>query len=293
LVTLQICPANLRSNRLPPHFRGLRMSPQLPDALKDALWWGLDRTFIDPAVLPKLNAYRAQLGLPPERRIFSRWLNSPQRVVGLFPSWFAPPQPDWPPQAALTGFVFADEPEGLPDDVQRFLNAGAPPVVFTFGSALAPARRLFEMATAACDSLGLRGVLLGHQASAVPAALPASVRYFGYVPLRGLLPRTAALVHHGGIGTCALALEAGVRQLAMPLAFDQFDNAERLSRLGVAAQLDWASLTQRRFTAGLEALLASQAHGAAATKAAGFFADTHAALTRTSELVEAAAVGQA
>jgi UDP:flavonoid glycosyltransferase YjiC (YdhE family) len=52
-----------------------------------------------------------------------------------------------------------------------------------------------------------------------------------------VLPRAAALVSHGGIGTLSPALAAGIPQLVMPLGFDQFDNAARLERLGVAARL--------------------------------------------------------
>jgi rhamnosyltransferase subunit B len=48
-----------------------------------------------------------------------------------------------------------------------------------------------------------------------------------------LLPQVAALVHHGGIGTTAAALAAGIPQLIAPFAFDQFDNAARTVRLGV------------------------------------------------------------
>jgi UDP:flavonoid glycosyltransferase YjiC (YdhE family) len=57
------------------------------------------------------------------------------------------------------------------------------------------------------------------------------------VPLGQVLPRALALVSHGGIGTVSQALAAGIPQLVMPLGFDQFDNAARLERLGVAATL--------------------------------------------------------
>lgn len=76
----------------------------------------------------------------------------------------------------------------------------------------------------------------------VPAELPAGVRHFPYVPFSQVLPRAAALAHHGGIGTSAQALAAGVPQLVMPMAHDQPDNAARLRRLGVAA-----SVPRRRF----------------------------------------------
>ena len=66
--------------------------------------------------------------------------------------------------------------------------------------------------------------------------LPAHVLWQPYVPLRAILPRCAALVHHGGIGTTAEALRAGVPQVIVPLAYDQFDNAARVTALQAGAR---------------------------------------------------------
>ena len=52
-----------------------------------------------------------------------------------------------------------------------------------------------------------------------------------------LLPHTAALVHHGGIGSCAQGLAAGVPHIVRPMSYDQFDNSRRLVRLGVAKEI--------------------------------------------------------
>jgi UDP:flavonoid glycosyltransferase YjiC (YdhE family) len=108
--------------------------------------------------------------------------------------------------------------------------------VFTPGSANLHAREFFRTAVDACLRLGRRGMLLTRFVEQVPAELPATVRHFAYVPLTPLLPRCAALVHHGGIGTAAQAMAAGVPQLIMALAHDQFDNADRVQRLGLG---DW------------------------------------------------------
>jgi UDP:flavonoid glycosyltransferase YjiC (YdhE family) len=63
------------------------------------------------------------------------------------------------------------------------------------------------------------------------------VRHFEFVPLGQVLPRAAAFVHHGGIGSSAQGLAAGVPQVVRPLAFDQFDNSRHLVRLGVSAEI--------------------------------------------------------
>ena len=57
------------------------------------------------------------------------------------------------------------------------------------------------------------------------------------MPFSEVLPRSSALVHHGGIGTTAQGLAAGVPQLVMPMSHDQPDNADRLVRMGVGSFL--------------------------------------------------------
>jgi UDP:flavonoid glycosyltransferase YjiC (YdhE family) len=162
----------------------------------------------------------------------------------LFPKWYCRPQPDWTPNVIQTDFPLWDEQadEPLSDEVEAFLAAGQPPIVFTPGSANIFGKDFFLAAVDACRRLGRRGVLLTRFAEQVPAGLPATVNHFPYVPLSPLLPRCAALVHHGGIGTAAQAMAAGIPQLIMALAHDQFDNADRIQRLGIG---DW--LTPTRF----------------------------------------------
>ena len=173
------------------------------------------------------------------RSVLGSWWLSPQRVIGLFPDWFGQRQPDWPAQVRLTGFPLYD---GLgqvpvPAEMDEFLDEGEPPIVFTPGTMMRHPRQFFAAAVDACGRLGRRGLLLTRFRDQLPATLPADVRHFDYVPLSQVLPRAAALVSHGGIGTLSQALAAGIPQLVMPLGFDQFDNAARLERLGVAATL--------------------------------------------------------
>ena len=194
----------------------------------------MDRFLIDALLAPETNAFRAELGLPPVSRLFDRWLHSPQRTIGLFPEWFAPPPPDWPPNVVLTGFPLWDESgvRGPSSELEEFLGAGEPPVVFTAGSAMTQAQRFFQVSAEVCRATGRRGLFLTMFPEQLPAPLPDGVRHFDYVPFSAVLPRSAVLVHHGGIGTTAQALAAGVPQLVVPAAHDQPDNAVRVRRLG-------------------------------------------------------------
>lgn len=180
---------------------------------------------------------RRELGLPPAGDPLFDAAHSPLLDLALFSPAFAPPQPDWPAAMRATGFPFFDEPDvALDPALDRFLDAGPPPVAFTLGSsAVLDAGSFYEVSAAAVRQLGRRGVLLtGPDGRNRPASLPTSVAAFEYAPYAAIFPRTAAIVHQGGIGTTAQALRAGKPMLVMPYAHDQPDNAARVERLGVA-----------------------------------------------------------
>ena len=112
---------------------------------------------------------------------------------------------------------------------------------------------------AACELLNRRAVFATQHESDVPAHLPPSILVQRYAPFSLLLPRAAALVYHGGIGTCSQALAAGIPHLVMPLAHDQPDNANRLRRLGIGLSLHPRKFTGERVAAALRHLLKDNA----------------------------------
>lgn len=265
LATLHLMPMLLESRHAPPRLPGLPLPETLPARWRHWLGRGADPVVIGPAALPPLNAFRAGLGLPPVKRL-RHWWHSPERVLLAVPDWYAPPQPDWPAQIEQTGFPLADlhgDIDRLPADLEAFLAAGASPLVFTYGSAMARGEGFFATAVAVCRRLGRRGVLLSPRREPIPADLPPEIHHAAYAPLSRLLPACAALVHHGGIGTVAQALAAGCPQLIVPVAFDHADEARRVLHLGVGA-----TLSRRRFTAAraahlLDRMLANEAVTAA------------------------------
>ena len=177
----------------------------------------------------------------------------------------------------------------LTTEVSQFLEAGDPPIVFAPGSAMTQGGWFFEAAIEACQRLGRRGMLCTKYPEQLPENLPAGVQHFGFVPFSQILPKAAALVHHGGIGTCAQGLAAGVPQLVMPLAYDQLDNACRLIRLGVAKKISRSKFRGSTVAAALEELLASAStHESAArcaqqTDAEQALAESCVALERLTE----------
>ena len=263
-VTLHLAPSIFRSQFRQPALPTGGDISNWPRWAKRLFWWGIDRFGVDPLIAPALNAWRAELGLPPVSRVFDSWLHSPQRVLGLFPEWFGEPQPDWPPQLRLTGFVLSDEscsPVQRATEAQsaldQFLADGDAPIVFTPGSANEHAAEFFQAAIGATARLGRRALLVTGYRGQLPASLPPHVHHASYASFATMFPRAAAVVHHGGIGTCAQGLAAGVPQLVMPIGFDQPDNAARLTRLGVAEVVPLSRFAAPRVADALGRLLSS------------------------------------
>ena len=216
---------------------GHRIGVDVPATRAREAVLALDRSKMQPLALSDIEAARSTRGLPAlERSIFLEWIHSPLLSIALFPECFAAATPDWPHPHLHAGFPLYDDDAagGLAPAVLQFLDADAPPVVFTAGTAMHDATAFFAEAVAASKALGLRVILLTQDFTQVPAVLPPGVLHVPYAPFSVLLPRARALVHHGGVGTLAQALRAGLPQFVMPQAYDQFDNASRLEALGVA-----------------------------------------------------------
>lgn len=241
-----------------PRLKGTLLGPHVPHWFKRIQYSLSDRFVVRPLLAPQLNRLRRELGLPAVEGIFSKWFFASDLTLGLFPDWFGPRQPDWPVNTKTVGFPLWDTPgnAALPDGVQDFLDAGTPPIAFSPGSANHEAHHFFAAAVEACQRLGRRGILLTKYDHQLPPKLPESVYHVGFVPMSRLLPHAAALVHHGGIGSCAQGFAAGVPQIIRPMSYDQFDNSRRVVRLGVGKEISVRRFSGHRVADAVAALLA-------------------------------------
>lgn len=259
IVCAYLAPSNLCGSYDMLTAGSLSIPSWVPISWRQALWRLIHEVWVDPVTLPTLNATRAQHRLPAVAHFFEHMLTAPDASLGLFPRWYASAQPDWPQAFSEGDFVGTSvkEPAGLSPGLEQFLSDGAAPIVFTPGTGHQHAARYFDIAAKVLERLGRRGLFLTPHAAQLPASLPASVMWQSHVPFSALLPRVAAVVHHGGIGTTAEALRAGVPQLIVPYAYDQFDNGQRTRRLGVADVLLAKRLSVRGMQTRLARLLAS------------------------------------
>ncbi|MBM5650074.1 glycosyltransferase, partial [Burkholderia pseudomallei] len=130
-VSVQVSPSTLLSAHAPPTHKRLTIPKGLPLAVKAGLMTLIERQVLDRVCGPELNAARRALGLAPARRILGRWLHSTDGVLCLFPSWFAPAQPDWPANHLQSGFALFNDVGPVPADAEldAFVASGEAPVV--------------------------------------------------------------------------------------------------------------------------------------------------------------------
>jgi UDP:flavonoid glycosyltransferase YjiC (YdhE family) len=207
-------------------------------------------------------ALRSELGLPRGANPLFDAKHSPRLVLALFSQALGEEQKDWPEHTLIAGFCFYDADAGnraLPRNLEEFLAAGEPPVVFTLGSAaVLAAGPFYQVSAKAAMRMGVRAVLLiGTDPRNRPrTALPDSICVAEYAPYSALFSRVSLVVHQGGVGTTAQCLRAGKPMLIMPYSHDQPDNARRMRRLKVARSIAKGNYTPARVARTLKAMLA-------------------------------------
>lgn len=159
------------------------------------------------------------------------------------------PKPDdWGAMVHVTGYWFLDEEPNWspPPALEAFLQAGPPPVAIGFGSMTnRQPQETTDLVLQALARNGQRGVLLSGWGGLRGAELPASVFMLDAVPHHWLFSRVAAVVHHGGAGTTAAGLRAGIPSVLVPYFGDQSFWAARVRALGVGP----AAVPRRKLTA--------------------------------------------
>lgn len=194
---------------------------------------------------------------------------SPHLVLALFSQCFAPKQRDWPQQTLQPGFLYQPDPPsaGAFREVNQFLSAGTPPLVFTQGStAVHNPRDFYDISVEVAKRLGVRALLIGtgtlwengaNDVLAVP-----------YVAYSHVFPKASVIIHQGGSGTTGEALRAGRPMLVVPYGWDQPDNAYRIERLGAGLHLPRSKYTVETATAAVKRLLDNPQFSANSTKLA-------------------------
>ncbi|MDL9945829.1 glycosyltransferase [Gordonia sp. ABSL11-1] len=218
------------------------------------------------------NAFRRRIGLPAQRgplpgRLAARGTCQIQAFDGtLFDGLSA----EWGPTRPIVGFLDLppenrrqlDEIDADSPDLAAWLSAGDPPVFITFGSMASPAHdAALRCVTRAARRLGRRCLVAGDHRTE-----PADDGTFvvGAVDHASVLPHCAAAVHHGGAGTTAATLRAGLPTMICAVTADQPLWAHRVRAMGVGAAIRMSALTEDSACVGLGSILTMSVRSSAA-----------------------------
>jgi len=223
------CPAVLPSSKYPPPKMGGHYSCSLSEAENQQLWKENEESF-NERFGATLNEERAKIGLGP--------VTSVQRHMFTDRPWLAadpvlaPAFPEAGMEVVQTGAWMLSEGAPLPEELENFLAAGAPPIYLGFGSMQA-SEQTGRVLIKAARTRGLRSILSQGWAGLTPSDTGSDCLSIGDVDHQKLFPRVAAIVHHGGAGTTTTAARAGRAQVISPHNYDQFYWAHRAQQLGV------------------------------------------------------------
>ncbi len=217
-----------------------------------------------------VNEVRRRFGLWP-RRDLMQWGNlSRTLTAAAFSPAFVPRQPDWPAYVKQTGFCFWDTPGDWqePPELTEFLKADGPVVAISTGS-MAPElgdafARFFRTGLSAVRQVGARALVIGADPAVMPDPLPPGTHSIAYAPFSSVYPRCAAAIHHGGIGTTAQSLHAGIPALIVPWGADQYFDGAQVQRLGAGLWIQRRFFTAARAARALDALLCEPRYTASA-----------------------------
>ena len=145
-----------------------------------------------------------------------------------------PPSMDWPPNVHVTGYYFFAEHDSYrpPRELDSFLRFGKPPVCVSFGSMVhRDAEKINDIVRTALAQTGNRGIILSGW-SGVNSSSSNELLYLEAAPHDWLLPRCKLVIHHGGAGTTAAGLRAGIPNIVVPFMADQPFWGRRVHAIG-------------------------------------------------------------
>ena len=219
-------------------YRFLAFYPGIMGPPRDApfpgrLTWAFGKWATNAAMRGLINKKRKETGLKPIADVWTNWMG--ENVILASEKALIPVSDKVDFRCTQTGYMFLPSLAPLPEEVERFLAAGAPPVFIGFGSNPIHKPEQFSRIVAGVAKTTGRRLIVSKGWGAIESTTDQeNCLFVDEVPYDLLFPRVAMMVHHGGIGTLAAAARAGVPQAAFPFMADQFMNRKEMIRIGIS-----------------------------------------------------------
>jgi len=234
--------------------------------------WFLGGMFLRQVVDKPVNRLRRTFQVPPRSNLMWTGNLSPRFTALAISPALVPRPDDWPEYVQVTGFCFWDGPADWrpPETLEAFLHGGKPVVAVTAGTVTSGERTLFapyyQVSTESILACGARALLINAPETHIAPEQREDVLQVSFAPFSEVFPSCAAVIHHGGIGTIAQCLRAGVPALVVPGGMDQPFNAAQVVQRKAGVWISRNRYTARRAEKALKALLYTPAYQEQARK---------------------------
>jgi len=229
------------------------------DPSKNRLMFGFGRRIVNLTLRGFINKKRVKSGIPPIRDAWQHWLG--EEVIVASDKELSEAREGVAFPFTQTAFMLLPSKDGLPEQVENFLQAGEPPVYIGFGSnPISDPEKYSQIFKEVHDATGQR-LIISKGWAELPEIGENDVLYVDDMPFEFLFPRLAAVVHHGGTGTMAAIARAGIPQAAFPFMGDQFANRDQISKIKLGPDTcDFKKMTAEAVSSAIRELTTNETY---------------------------------
>jgi len=201
------------------------------DPLFNRMMFGFGRSLINLMMKSFINKKRAALGLQPIKDVWQYWMGD--NVIAACDKELHAISDDVAFNFTQTAYMLLPSQNDLPEQVEKFLSSGKPPVFIGFGSNPVSRPEKYDRIFTEVSKATNQRLIISKGWAELPENNTSDILYVDEMPFELLFPRLAAIVYHGGSGTMAAAARAGIPQVAFPFMADQFENRKQIVKLGL------------------------------------------------------------
>jgi vancomycin aglycone glucosyltransferase len=202
------------------------------DPFFSRLLFGFGRSMTNMIMKSYINKKRTALGLKAIKDVWSHWMG--ENVIAACDKELNPVRDGILFKSTQTAYMLLPSKNGLPENVENFINSGKAPVFISFGSnPISRPERFSNIFDEVSKATNQRLLISKGWADLPENNTNPNILYVDEVSFELLFPHLAAIVYHGGTGTMASAARAGIPQIAFPFMADQFENSKQVVKLGL------------------------------------------------------------
>lgn len=201
------------------------------DPFFNRLLFGFGKSMTNIVMKSFINKKRAAFGLEQINDVWSNWMG--EHVIVACDKELNAARDGVSFNFTQTGYMLLPTQITLPENVEKFLDSGKPPVYIGFGSNPVSRPEKFSNIFTEVSKATNQRLIVSKGWADLPENNTSDVLYVDEMPFELLFPRLAAIVYHGGTGTMASAARAGIPQVAFPFMADQFENRKQIVKLGL------------------------------------------------------------